>query len=587
MSRSLHITWSQYRVCFVSVVLLLCFFGAAQSAAAASLSLSPNTGVYTSGQTFSARVVVNTSGAAINAADGTITFNPNELSVVSISKGSIFNLWTAEPSFSNTAGTISFSGGSPTGYTGSAGTVLSITFRTKGSGTSRVNFSNGSVLAADGRGTNVLTNMGGGTYTISAATSEPAPEVIIEYVPPANTPAAPVITSETHADPAGWSTNTTAELRWSLPGDVTAVRTLLDGSPSSIPSRVYDDPISSITLEDLEDGVQYFHLQFRNADGWGRVAHYRLAVDTVAPRDVVLQLPANADLASPEQTILVQANEATSGIARYLIKLDDAEPYEDTVATSSITLKDLEPGYHTLIVEVIDAAGNSTLGTLSFTILAFDKPQFTEYPTEVSENVIPVIRGATRPNAQVEVTITRVGQPDGEANSTQIYTVTSGADGVFTIIPEGTFTAGVYELRAVATDQYGAKSEPSDTVRMIVQKPGYIVLGSLAVSFLSVLIPLLALLMLSGLGVWYFLASLRRTRRTVGREASEALTILKKEFAALTSEIATHEAALADSRKTKKLTKAEAAVLTALRTSLAASLKRVEKEIMDVEDIVD
>ena len=132
----------------------LCLF--ASSAWAASLSLSPATGVYTTGQTFTTRVIVNTNNASVNAADGTIKFSPNELSVVSVSKGSVFNLWTAEPSFSNSAGTISFSGGTPSGYKGGAGTVLNVTFRTKGAGTSKVNFTNGSVLAADGLGTNVL-----------------------------------------------------------------------------------------------------------------------------------------------------------------------------------------------------------------------------------------------------------------------------------------------------------------------------------------------------------------------------------------------------------------------------------------------
>ena len=94
------------------------FFCTAALAEAATLSVSPGTGVYTAGQTFTVRVVVNTAGANINAAEGTLSFKPEELSVVSVAKGSIFNLWTADPSFSNSAGTVTFSGGTPTGYTG-------------------------------------------------------------------------------------------------------------------------------------------------------------------------------------------------------------------------------------------------------------------------------------------------------------------------------------------------------------------------------------------------------------------------------------------------------------------------------------
>ncbi|MEZ4200072.1 MAG: hypothetical protein R3B69_00480 [Candidatus Paceibacterota bacterium] len=40
-----------------------------QAVEAATLSLSPGTGVYTAGGTFTARVVVNTAGESVNAAE--------------------------------------------------------------------------------------------------------------------------------------------------------------------------------------------------------------------------------------------------------------------------------------------------------------------------------------------------------------------------------------------------------------------------------------------------------------------------------------------------------------------------------------
>lgn len=586
MSKYLHI--STFVNCFKFLfVLSLVFF--ASSAFAASLSLSPATGVYSSGQSFTVRVVVNTSGKSINAADGTIKFNPNELSVVSVSKGSVFNLWTAEPSFSNSAGTINFSGGTPTGYSGAAGTVLNVTFRTKGSGATKVNFTSGSVLAADGMGTNVLTNMGGGTYTVSAATEEPSPEVIIEYVPPANTPAAPDVTSATHPDPTKWYSSKDAELNWALPTGVTGVRTLLDFNPGSIPTKVYDTQIDSITLENLDEGVQYFHIQFRNSDGWGKVRHYRLAVDTESPTDLELRMSEDSDPSNPVQTIEVKVKDDTSDVLRYMIRLDGAEPFEyiDEVGSSTIVLRDLEPGYHTAVIEAFDQAGNSVVGNISFNIQAFEKPTFTEYPSEINEEVIPVLKGKTRPNSEVFVAITRVGQNNNEVSSEQNYTVTSDEQGSFTVIPGGTFALGVYEVVAVAKDQYGARSEASDPIRIAVQKPGYLQIGSVVVSILSVMIPLLALLGLSIVGIWYFFLMLKRTRRKVGREASEAITILSKEFDALQKELEKHREQLINSRNSKKLTKAEESVLTSLSDSLKSARKRVEKEIEDVEEIVD
>lgn len=182
-------TYLYYHKLYIRLCIFFLILGAsflyAENLQAASLSISPQTGVYSVGSTFSARILVNTSGGSVNAAEGTLSFNPKELSVVSIGKGSsIFNLWTIEPSFSNTKGTVTFGGGSPSGYTGSSGVILSVTFKVLAQGTPKVSFSQGSVLAADGRGTNVLSNMQGGTYTTSASASSPEAEAVIEYVAP-------------------------------------------------------------------------------------------------------------------------------------------------------------------------------------------------------------------------------------------------------------------------------------------------------------------------------------------------------------------------------------------------------------------
>ena len=116
-----------YVTLICTAVLLLSLFSSAPFASAQSsgtLLLSPSTGVYQANSVFTVRVVVNTGGQSINAAEGKLQFDNQKLSVVNLSQaGSIFNLWTTEPEFSNSAGTITFGGGSPKGYTGSAGTI--------------------------------------------------------------------------------------------------------------------------------------------------------------------------------------------------------------------------------------------------------------------------------------------------------------------------------------------------------------------------------------------------------------------------------------------------------------------------------
>jgi len=570
----------------ISLIVLCVFF--ASSASAASLSVSPNTGVYTSGQTFIVKLNVNTANAPVNAADGTLTFNPKEISVVSISKGSIFNLWTADPTFSNSAGTVTFSGGSPTGYTGSAGTVISITFKSQNAGSPKISFSKGSVLAADGKGTNVLSAMNGGAYTITAQESTPQAEKIIEYVAPANTPQAPVVVSNTHADSTKWHTAKNAELSWKVGDDVIAVRTLLNANASSIPTKVYDTQLTKISLENLDEGVQYFHVQLKNADGWGKVTHFKLAIDSEKPTRFEPVLVTGSDLSNPMQTLSVKVEDATSKVRRFSIQVDGKEPYEyvDQTGSSTIQLQPLLPGRHTFIIEAFDEASNSIIGSLSFEILAFDKPSFTEYPHEINEQVIPVIKGVTRPKSKVQVSITQLGVSASQAFTTKTAEVQSDDSGIFIFIPDGKLALGVYELTAVAIDQYGAQSAPSDAIRIAVQQPGYVKIGSMVVSFLSVLIPLFALSTLLIIGIWFLLFKFKAFRAKVQKETKEVAAKLISEFGILRGALEEEKVSLADSRKTKKLTKAESDLFEHMDEILKQSEKNVEKEVEDVEDLV-
>lgn len=570
---------------FLRLLIVLALFGYSSISLAATLNVSPATGVYGSGSTFTVRVSVDTKGAAINAADGTITFDNKALQVVSVSRSSsIFNLWTTEPAFSNSAGTINFSGGTPTGYTGGSGTVMTITFRTLGSGSARVNFGSGSVLAADGRGTNVLSSMGSGAYTISAASETPEPEAIVEFVPPANTPAAPKITSDTHGDPAGWSKDTTAVLRWTLPSDVVAVRTALDESPTAIPTKVYDSPIKEITLTDLEEGVSYFHIQFKNAEGWGKVTHYRLGVDTTAPQNVVLSLKPDSNLANPTQIVVASTTDTNgSPIKAFMVQLNGAAPveYKNEDGKNEIKLENLAPGRQTIVVEVVDAAGNSTVSTFTFEIESFEAPRFTDVPAEISTGVIPVFMGTTRPNATVAVTLTNSGQEPA------MYEVKSDETGSFRFIPNSALTEGVYALTATAKDEYGAQSGVSDPIQFVVQPMGLLRIGSFLIDVLSVIIPLVALLVLAALLSLYFLARYRRFRILLNRESSEVGVALHSQFLAIEALLHNHEADIVRSRKSGKLTTTEEALITDVRDVLKSAERIVQKEVSDVTKLTD
>jgi hypothetical protein len=158
-------------------IFLFIFFCRVDFAQAASLYFSPSSKTVNVGDIVKISVVLNTSGETINNAEATVSFPTEMLEVVSIAKGSVFSLWVEEPSFSNNAGSVSFNGGIPTpGYAGSAGNLISITFRAKKSGTASIYFASGAARANDGLGTDVLAGMGQALLTLVEKTTTPPDE---------------------------------------------------------------------------------------------------------------------------------------------------------------------------------------------------------------------------------------------------------------------------------------------------------------------------------------------------------------------------------------------------------------------------
>jgi hypothetical protein len=197
----------------------------------------------------------------------------------------------------------------------------------------------------------------------------------------------------------------------------------------------------------------------------------------------------------------------------------------------------------------------------------------------MTANVIPVIRGLTRPNSLVTVFFNRIG------NEPNVIEVTADAEGVFTYIPEGELYSGVYEISAEATDTYGAQSARSDSQRIAVQEPGYVRIAGQFVDAMSVIVPLLLLAVLLVLGMWYLLFVFRRFKGSVRVESVEALDILHREFSNLQVMLRDQESALQTSRKTKKLTKAESEMIEVIDKALQTSQRTVEKEIQDVTQL--
>lgn len=156
------------KIIFCFSFLFLIFF--ARTASAASLNLVPSSGSYEVGDTINVRVVLSSPTQSANAVSATIDFPRALLSLNSISKSnSLVSLWAQDPIYSNTNGTANFEGVILNGYTGSNGTIITLSFKAKAAGNANIKFTSSPILANDGLGTNISTGSGQANFNISKA----------------------------------------------------------------------------------------------------------------------------------------------------------------------------------------------------------------------------------------------------------------------------------------------------------------------------------------------------------------------------------------------------------------------------------
>jgi hypothetical protein len=371
---------------------IVAFFLLVQFSYAADLSISPSTGSYSTGQTFTATIRAVPNGDKVNAVEATLSYNPSVLSVVSISKdGSAFSLWTTEPTFSNANGTIKFGGGSPSPFT-STSNLITVTFRTVAEGSGSLAFTEASVLAADGLGTDVFKNSVTGAYAVTAgvaptptptptpeepkkpeATDDSDDEAIIFGDPPRP----PEVGSPTFLDPETWYKDTKGVFTWTLPFDVNAVAVEVTDNPDNVPQDNKDsisDPAVdefAVSAEVLKDGVQYISVNFQNQVGWGAVTNRKLQIDTTPPEPFTIMVqPSNSQTSFP--LLQFEATDITSGIKYYDMTIAENEPLRITPdeARLGYLLRDLEDGTYTVKVVATDMAGNVREGSVAVLITA-------------------------------------------------------------------------------------------------------------------------------------------------------------------------------------------------------------------------
>ncbi len=533
------------------------------STSAATLYLSPSAGSYAQNSSLSVSVYVKSTDKAMNAASGVVNFPADKLQVTSISKsGSVINLWVQEPAFSNQAGTVNFEGVALNpGYTGSNGKIITINFRVRGGGAGSLNISSASVLANDGQGTEILTGTGGAEFTLGEGKPVPLP---VEPPPPPGKPVAPSVTSLTHPDLKKWYAIKDAKFAWNLPSDIIKARVLAEAEPLSAPTVVHSPAVATKEVKDVADGVWYFHVQLYNEKGWGGIAHFRFQIDTVSPQDLKVSEIKRVDLTEPRAAFTLSALDQTSGIDYYEIRVDNDKvvSWKDDESRKYETAA-LKPGSHILTVRAFDRAGNFALESLNFEVKPLAAPVIESYPETLRTGEILTITGKTYPSIQVVANLQR-----GAAEPV-VTNLASDEAGRFVFAPSEELSAGNYMVWFTAVKDNGARSEPTKKFSVVVFEPAILRIGSFAVNVLSVIIPLITLIIILVLVIWYSAHRIKLMRKQLGAKIHE-ISLIRQAFELLRSDILKDIRTLERTRLSRELTAEEEKIINKLEQDMIA-----------------
>lgn len=451
-------------------------------AASASLYLSPSSKAVNTGTSFTVGVYVK-SDVNVNAAETTVTFPTNLLTVTSAVANGVFTLCAQSPAYSNSSGQVTFTCGAPNpGYKGSAGKIVTITFKAKAPGTAKVQIVGGEVSANDGNGTNVLTSRGSGTYTISTPPTPP---------PPGPTLSAPVVSSDNQPDPDKWFQNREIKAAWSGGSGVRGYSVVYDNNPFTVPAERVTTTTPSYSKSDAPDGVTYLHVRAKYDAGWSSTTHFRFQIDGTAPAPFVITVVGDPQLN-------FATSDATSGVDHYELSLDGG-PFA-TVASPYQT-PDLAVGSHTVTVKAFDKAGNVTEASTTFDILGYPQPIIIDLTPVLRGEQPMIIRGFS--NAQDSIRLT-IGDDDYGP-----YKVSEHLDpNPPTTAPEGKVAwkleltprlpNGQYEVTFVALGPNGKISAATPAIKFRIEPPSIRLFGLIIplVLMLNILLILVVLLLL-------------------------------------------------------------------------------------------
>lgn len=187
----------------------------------------------------------------------------------------------------------------------------------------------------------------------------------------------PEVQSTTHPDPTKWYSNGSPEFSWNLNPEIVGVSYLITDKATSNPGPKSDGIIASISFAGIADGVQYFHIKFKENGAWGPIAHFQFNIDTVSPESFEVK-KVNSEDSQPQ--ILFETFDALSGIDYYEIQINGGSSTRINIDQAGkpyvLNFNQQQEGTQTVLVKAADKAGNLTVSSVLFTLPHADRAAF-------------------------------------------------------------------------------------------------------------------------------------------------------------------------------------------------------------------
>ncbi len=514
----------------VFFLFLLVAFPLIVKGSSAYFYLSPEKGNYVVGDNFSIDIRFNTSKKFVNAAESILIFNPTKLKVLGIKKeDSLFNSWLPGTSFSNDKGVIVLRAGTIEKISANNGLLASIIFKAISPGETTIYFKSGSLLEANGQATNILNELKPATFILEPKNGLPLylKERLFGKLT-ANEDSLAIF-STTHPKEDRWYKNNSPKFEWEIPKGTTAISFSIDKNPTSQPQKIYNPPVKEAEFSNLENGIWFFHLRFKEGDIWSKTINRRVMIDNERPSDFKISIDNQGDQTNPQPIFLFPTEDNFSGVDYYELKIDDNSVVK--LISAKYKPKPLNPGIHSLLIKAFDRAGNFTANIKDFEIKPLESPKILEISSNITVGNPLTIKGYTKyPNSIVNIYL------EGQGNKKK-FSITPDPNGFWFFAYSRGLSQGVYQVSAEIKDKRGAISLRTERKTILISYPILIRIGKVAINYLTVFLSLLGLIILLIISIFYTWYKTKMWKNRISIETKEMYIKVAKAFSLLDKEL--------------------------------------------------